>query len=193
MAWKPDYVTLAEMKHDLNIADTADDAELAVAITAASRAIDNHCNRQFGNTAAVARTYRADFDYDRNRWTVDVDDLQTVTGLVVTIDAAITTDFLLEPSNAVADGKAWTRLVMGDGFWADDDAVSIVAAWGWTTVPAAVVLATKLQTGRFVARRNAPFGIAGSPDAGSEMRLLARVDPDVAVSLAGFRRPRRTG
>lgn len=192
MVWKPDYVTLADMKHDLNIGDTADDVELAVSITAASRAVDTHCRRQFGNVAATARTYRAWLDYDRARWVVDIDDLQVTPG-TVTIDGAATTDYVLEPRNAVADGLAWTRLVLGESFWVDDDETVITAPWGWSAFPAPVVQATKLQAGRFVARRNAPFGIAGSPDAGSEMRLLARLDPDVAVALTGYRRPAQVG
>ena len=48
--------------------------------------------------------------------------------------------------------------------------------------------ATLLQASRLAARRDSPFGVAGSPDAGSEMRLLARVDPDVAVALEPYRR-----
>jgi hypothetical protein len=58
-------------------------------------------------------------------------------------------------------------------------------------VPSAVKLATRLQASRFMARRDSPYGVAGSPDAGSEIRLLSRVDPDVAVALRGFSRPRR--
>jgi hypothetical protein len=48
--------------------------------------------------------------------------------------------------------------------------------------------ATLLQGGRLYTRRSALFGIAGSPESGSEMRLLSKVDPDVAVMLRGYRR-----
>jgi hypothetical protein len=46
-----------------------------------------------------------------------------------------------------------------------------------------------LQASRFYARRDSPYGVAGSPDLGSEVRLLSKVDPDVAVSLADYVRP----
>jgi hypothetical protein len=58
--------------------------------------------------------------------------------------------------------------------------------WGWDAVPDAVKEATLLQGSRLDFRRVAPAGVAGSPETGSEVRLLARVDPDVAVSLKDF-------
>jgi len=58
--------------------------------------------------------------------------------------------------------------------------------WGWSAVPVPVKEATYLQASRFHSRRDSPYGIAGSPDQGSELRLLSRVDPDVAVSLSDF-------
>lgn len=54
-------------------------------------------------------------------------------------------------------------------------------------IPAGVTQACLLQASRFFARRYSPFGIAGSPENGSELRLLSRVDPDVAVVLAPYR------
>jgi len=54
-------------------------------------------------------------------------------------------------------------------------------------------VATVLQANRLLKRRHAPFGVAGSPELGSELRLLARVDPDVAVSLRGLGRMRAVG
>ena len=35
-------------------------------------------------------------------------------------------------------------------------------------------------------RKGSPYGIAGSPDLGSELRLLAKLDADVAVLLRSF-------
>lgn len=48
-------------------------------------------------------------------------------------------------------------------------------------IPAEIKLACLIQASRLVTRKDAPFGIAGSPDVGSEMRLLAKLDPDVQV------------
>lgn len=205
MVWQPDYITTAELKASLRISDTVDDAELPAVVTASSRAIDLHCNRQFGQVAAPEqRWYTARANVRRDRWVVDIDDLMSTSGLVVVValpDATTVTitsaNYTLEPRNAAAEGKPWTRLVFGraaekqpDG---TDGQVGITAPWGWTAVPLPVKQAAKLQGSRFVARRDSPYGIAGSPDTGGELRLLARVDPDVAVSLAGLVRPRKVG
>lgn len=188
MAWAPDYVTSTDLKAYLRIGSTADDAQVAFAITAASRAVDKHCNRQFGLVAAPeARTYTARWSSTRCRYVVDVDDVMTITGLVITGDAAIT-DYTLRPSNAGLKGKPWTRVVLNAGGNCSEDGITVTAKFGWTTVPVTVQEATLLQASRFFKRKDAPFGVAGSPELGSELRLLAKVDPDVAVALGDYRR-----
>lgn len=200
MAWAPDYATLAELKSFVRIDDLVDDAEVALTITAASRAIDKATNRQFGLAAtAVDRYYAARFDRSRGRWVVDIDDLMTVTGLVVSFDSADDgtygdpiDEYQLKPINATADERPWTQIVVHPSSTTVptglEGGVEVTAQFGWTAVPAAIKEATLLQASRFLARRDAPFGVAGSPDAGSEVRLLARVDPDVAVAVAPYRR-----
>jgi hypothetical protein len=44
--------------------------------------------------------------------------------------------------------------------------------------------ATLLQASRFHARRFSPYGVAGSPELGSELRLLAKLDADVELALS---------
>ncbi|WP_211288847.1 hypothetical protein [Actinophytocola xinjiangensis] len=100
---------------------------------------------------------------------------------------------VLRPRNAGPEGRPWTELAIPDAFavgarFGQPDGVRVTARFGWTTVPVAVEQASLLQASRLVARRSAPFGVAGSPEVGSEMRLLAKVDPDVAVTLDGYRR-----
>lgn len=198
MAWAPDYTTADLLASYLRIPDDVDDVELAAAVTAASRAIDEVTNRQFGLVdPAESRTYTARPDYECGYWVVDVDDFQTTTGLVVTIDGDPVATFAKEPLNAAAKVRPWTRIA----FTADSEhqpsiapyQVAVTAKWGWTAVPGTIVQATLLQASRIFKRRDAPFGVAGSPDQGSELRLLARVDPDVAVTLRGFTRVRAVG
>lgn len=198
MAWAPDYVTAAELKSYLRIGDTADDTELGFAISAASRAVDDHCNRQFGQVAsAEARKYTAWQDPERGLWVVDVDDLVDVTGMTVTTEDGTVSLYDMEPANAVVKGMAYTRLVVDEDSSVQPEGVTnevtVTALWGWASVPTAVKMATLIQAARFHARRDSPYGIAGSPDLGSEMRLLARVDPDVGVSLRTYRRMRAVG
>lgn len=194
MAWAPDYVTSAELKDYLRITGTVDDAQVAFAITAASRAIDRATNRQFGKTDAVQqRRYTARYDGCRRRYVIDVDDLMTLTGLVITTEDGTIDVFTVQPSNADEVGEPWTRIVVEPESVvqprrSEEDGVTITATWGWTAVPTTVKEATLIQAARLFARRGAPFGIAGSPDIGSEMRLLDRVDPDVAVVLGRYKR-----
>lgn len=198
MAWAPDYCTVDELSSYVRIDDAEDDVELAHAIAAASRSIDDHTNRQFGKVAAAEeRTYWARPDYDRGYWVVDTDDYQTVTNLVVEVDGNAVATYVKEPLNAASKGRPWTRIA----FTGDSEAqptthpheVVVTALWGWTAVPATVKQATLLQASRFFKRRGAPFGVAGSPEMGNELRLLAKVDPDVAVTLKGYMRTRAVG
>lgn len=199
MAWKPDYAQLADLKHALapGIADTVDDAELTRALKAASRAIDSYCGRQFGKEdEPVVRYYTP---RSRGRAAVVIDDLMDVAGLVVKtgsgdgiFDETLTLDsqVRLFPWNAAADRRPWTMLVGINGAHLPcrERAVEVTARWGWEAVPEVVEQACLLQAARIFTRKNAPFGIAGSPELGSETRLLAKLDPDVAVLLSGVRR-----
>jgi hypothetical protein len=200
MPWKPDYVTVAQIDAYLRIDDTVDDTEISGWATAASRAVDKRCNRQFGQVAApVARVYRRPPYLDRltGLWALDIDDVQTATGFTVNGVAYATSGATLLPDNAPLEGKPWTALgFVSQPVWSSPGAPivnTLVAQWGWTAVPVQVVQACKLQCARWNARRDSPFGIAGSPENGSEIRLLARLDPDVSTSLAGLARRRRAG
>lgn len=206
-----DYCTAVELKAYLRIQDTVDDAELGFAITAASRAIDHAMGRPFGvDSSPVARyfTYqpvaRAALAVDElgGRQALDVVDISSTVGLVVKVDAdddgtfettlTLNTDYRLWPWNAAADGRPWERIVLSaaQAFPHVVRGVEVTAAFGWASVPVVVKQATLLQASRFFKRRDAPFGVAGSPEMGSEMRLLARLDPDVAV-LTGLHPYRR--
>lgn len=185
MAWAPDYVTAPDLRAFLRIEDNADDAQIALAISTASRAVDKHCGRQFGKVdAPEVRTYTAVYNRRTCVTTVDVDDVQDITGAVVLHSNGTTLSSVTwGPANAVVKGKAYTRVEV-----ATAGLLTIEALWGWTAVPAAVKQATLLQASRLMARRDSPFGVAGSPSEGSEIRLLAKVDPDVATSLGSYRR-----
>lgn len=195
MAWAQDYATTAELKTLMGISDAVDDATLALAITAASRAVDQFCNRQFGLVAAAeTRQYTADWDRRRCRWIVRFDDLMSpaATGLVATVAAGAIDLYALKPTNAADVSRPYEFMVVDPSSTrrplGTEDEVSITARWGWNSVPDAVKQATTLQTLRFFTRKNAPFGVAGSLDLGSEVRLLAKVDPDVAVILGPYTR-----
>lgn len=197
MAWAPAYITAAELKTWMRVAGSAEDALYADAAEAASRAVDRHCNRQFGQTAAVeARLYTAWWDTRIGRWTVTVDDFQDATGLTVTVPTGTVDVLAKKPANAAQRGKPWTHLVVDPTAayrpTGVDDEVTVTVKWGWTAFPTPVKTACKLQGSRFMARRDSPYGVAGSPDLGNELRLLAKLDADITPMLTDLVRQRRS-
>lgn len=200
MTWQPDYCTSAELKAFIRIGDTDDDAQVALWVTAASRAVDRACGRQFGQVASVQARYYTPFWYQptaqRGHWLVEIDDVQDATGLAVAYDATddqtyatAITEYLTTPLNAAANDKPWTGLRFGSTVLLRCprvDSVRVTALYGWSSVPATIKEATLLQGSRFASRRDSPFGVAGSPTDGSEMRLLAKLDPDVALMVKSY-------
>jgi hypothetical protein len=201
MAWAPDYVTPAELA-DYVGTDDAEDVKLGLAIAAASRAVDRCTGRQFGLDGPSTRRYTARYRHARARWVADVDDIPTVSEeFVISLDTdgdltfeAVVTAYDLRPMNAQPMDRPWTQVVfrstaavLPNGA---EGEVQILGMWGWSAVPDPVKQATLLQASRLWVRKDSPYGIAGSPDAGSEMRLLDKVDPDVEVALTSYKRPR---
>lgn len=205
MAWAPSYATAEELAAFVRIpeGDFQDEEQLELAIAAASRAIDRAAGRQFGKVdAPEARIYTARYSHTRDRWMVAIDDLMTTDGLEVRFDAAgdetysvEITGFGLRPANAHLVDRPWEEIVIRPGsstaVTAAESAVQVTAKWGWAAVPDAVKEACLLQASRLLARRDSPYGVAGSPETGGELRLLAKVDPDVEVALAPFKRRSR--
>lgn len=198
MALHPNYATTAELRAYVSSTSTADDTNLGLAITAASRAVDHYTDRQFGVlTVAAARYYTPLWSVEHNRYLAHIDDLQTITSLVLKSDLdnngvyeTTVTDYRLWPLNAAGDGLPWTEAVFGTSASVSclPGALEVTALWGWTAVPDTVKEAALLQASRFAERKVAPFGIAGSPEMGNSLRLLSKVDADVEVMLRPYRR-----
>lgn len=199
MPWAPDYIDAVDGADYLRIDDDDDNVLLAIAISASSRAIDDECNRQFGRVDEVEeRTYTPYWSSRLCRWVLSIDDLMTTDDLVVSIadggDAI--TEYELTPTNELKRGRPWTALEIKRSSTVQPRAiyherVTISAWWGWTAQPDQLDQAIRLQLSRLHFRRDSPTGVAGSPDSGSEIRLLAKLDPDVKVALRGLVRTRR--
>lgn len=188
------YADLAEFKGFLRIPveDETDDLLLQMALDSASTLIAQHCDRSFelAGEDAETRYFTTYWDRTARAYVVDIDDLSDTTDLVLLngsteVDLA---DLTFYPRNAY--GLPWTALRLSSDLTSDtdSDAISITALWGWAEVPAAVKNACLLQASRFFKRRDAVFGVAGSPDMGNELRLLQKLDVDVCMMLSPYRK-----
>lgn len=210
------FATLAALKQFLRIptADTDDDVVLTLALDAATSAIIRASYRTFETAgAATERAFTAERRYESmgfiglnlnhsayfpNRVVITIDDTFAAAGAVTlkyasdfegTFDTAVT-GFRMFPFNAATKGRPYTALVLDRGTYIPltQGSIGVTAAWGWAAVPSTIQSACLIQAGRYFKRRDALFGIAGSPDMGSELRLLSKLDPDVAIMVGDFKR-----
>jgi len=180
-----DYKSFARIPDD----DTDDDTEITLALAATKAAIDLATNRTFdaAEDTATERFYPVYYNKSIGRYQADIDDISDDTDFAVEAnDSDITADCTLAPRNAVAKGMPFTTIIFSPGAVTALTEIAVTAKWGWDSVPLAIKNATLLQTNRLMKRRDAPFGVAGSPDLGSELRLLAKLDPDVDVLIRPY-------
>jgi hypothetical protein len=192
------YASLNEVKAALRITDAVDDALLEMAVESASRLIDGHAARQFWSAGTASRYFVAQDDF-----VVEVDDLASGTVTVQTAQDADgifdttwkTTDFQLEPLNAVLDGIPWpytTIRAVGDYLWpvsGGEALVKVTGVYGWPSVPIAIKQACIIQASRIFKRLDSPLGIAGFGDLGA-IRVTRDLDPDVAQLVMPYKRMR---
>jgi len=191
------YASLGDLKSAIRITDTDSDGLLQVALDAATEAINEHCNRTFVASPDATLRY-----FEPEGGAVVTDDIYTTDGLLVSVGGVnipkavpdVSAGYTLLPENAAATDEPYTGFYYQSFplsawpllFAVRRARVAVTAKWGYAAeVPAAVKMACLLQASRWFARRNSPYGIAGSPELGSELRLLAKLDADVAVMLAG--------
>lgn len=183
-----DYTTVATLKARLGITDSVDDAVLGACIAAASRVIEDYTARKFYAVTAT-RYFTAQDGY-----TVFVDDLLAVTSIDTDDgnrtynEAWSATDYDLEPYNSTP----YTRIRIaptGTKSWPISlpKGVRIVGSWGYSVkTPTAIEEACLLQASRLFKRKDAPFGVAGTAEAGT--LALPRIDPDVRMMLEPYRK-----
>ena len=166
------YVTAAQLKATQSMTTTYADNDVAAAVAAAARAVDNICQRRFyiDPDATSVRYYTPD-DPSMLR----IDDLVTLTSLVTSSDGVnfdttwtVNTDFVLEPLNAQSDSqnqRPYTQAVVHPlgryqfNYWFPRS-VRLTGKFGWPAVPDAIVSATGLIAAQLLtASRSAPLGI----------------------------------
>jgi len=196
------YCTLAQLQDETGVTAAAEATRMELAIAAASRQIDGFCDRRFWQDGSVvARQYWAD-----DTRTLYVDDISTVTGLIVATDDAdlgtfsttltINTDFILLEPNAADRVPAWPytqiRIVNSSyGFpmsGSGRPGVQVTAKFGWPAIPDDVTKACIIQSLQLWKAKDALFGGLSFGDAGF-MRVQGALNPLAGALVAAYRKP----
>ncbi len=177
------YCTVEALKSRLAVTNTASDLELHAACFAASRWLEQYCERHFWRTAATEVRTFAPTDW----WVLrlpEFNDLVSV-ATIVTDEAGsgnfVTTwavsDYQLLTgiggdrynAQAAPERKPYTAIKsVGTRRWpwiyttpSRSDRVQITGVYGWPTVPRAIKQAAQLLAAELFRRKDAPFGVAG--------------------------------
>ena len=191
------YTTLADVRNALQIEDSIDDNDIQAAILAASRMIDDYCQRSFYQEGTLANP-AVKYYTPVSPWYLEIDDLIEPVEVRTRANQSgpfntiwnLDTDLMYEPINNPERGFPITRLLAVTRYvfpYFFPQTVKITGVWGYSSVPYEVELACKIQASRLFIRKQSPFGIAGSVELGT-VRLNSRLDPDVEILLKTFRR-----
>jgi hypothetical protein len=208
------YATMADFRTYLRVTAITDATDPdttieLIALEAAARAIERACNRRFTvkTGSATARYFTARYTPDTypsnpsylggavQHYVLPIDDT-TLSPTAVAFDTTgngdydtTTTAYRLGPLSASVRGLPYSLLIFDSGQYPPtfSDGVKVTDDWGWAAIPNTIRSANLLQAARFVKRRDSPFGVAGSPDMGNELRLLSKLDPDVAIMIGAYK------
>jgi hypothetical protein len=193
------YITADALKQTLSIAGQSYvDPDLGYSITAASRAIDELCNRFFyTDTADTTRIYTP-----HNRYWQSIDDLVSITTLATDTTGAMdytqpwtqNTDYILEPINDPLRGWPYTSIVVNKltGAVVFDPtipaSIQVTGRFGWAAVPQPIQIATSMIASRLIRQvRDAPFGVISFE--GGAVRI-GQMDPTVKMLVGPYMRHR---
>lgn len=177
------YASVTNLAEHLRIPDAMDDSSLEVALQAAKSQIDEWCRRTF-DPVDPEEDPTSERVYTVRGYDVYTDDLVAVDS--VELDGTAVDDYDLEPANNLAVGRPYQQLVFPTPLRGK---ITVTGWFGWPALPVPVKQAAILQAARLSQRRNAQFGVATVPGLdGSGMRLLAKLDADVELLLAPYRK-----
>lgn len=195
-----DYATSADLKSALSLTgETFADAEISVALTAASRGIEQATNRRFWVDAdALQIRYYTPCGAD----VLFIDDLVTLTALDISTNGnnvfdqtwVLNTEFTLEPLNAATEDPARpfttirANLLSPRFFWPYPRSVRVTGKFGWPAIPTQIKEATIMLAAKLLRRvREAPFGVVAFGIDGGAV-TIARNDPDIQFLIGPFTR-----
>jgi hypothetical protein len=196
------YLTPTQLKATLDMSGTSfADADVTLALGAASRAVDEITGRRFWlDTDATSTRYYT----PRSAKLLQIDDLAVLTSVAIDRGGTGTytetwtqnIDFVLEPFNAAAENPVrpyeTVRVRFLSGRWLPpyiERSVQVKGQFGWPAVPDDVTAACGILASKLLRRsREAPFGIVmAGIDAVAAMRI-GRTDPDVYMLLRDYTR-----
>jgi hypothetical protein len=196
---EPAYVEVEVLKSTLQLTGTTfAELEIKRALESASRAIDEVCGQRFWlDPGDTVRYYQAEPGAD----CIEIDPLVSLTsvrtapagGTAYTQAWVENRDFLLQPLNAILDGKPYDtieRYYPSARYWwpCYPRSVEVTGTFGWPSVPAGVQDACSIIATQIVRRtREAPFGVVTVGLDGEAIRI-ARSDPTVALCLDPYTR-----
>lgn len=197
MAHESDYLTQAELKATLELTgETFADADIDLAIGAASRAVDDIANRRF---FADADANQIRHYSPCSKSFLLIDDLVTLTSLKIDtsgdllFDTTLTEndDFVLEPLNAPDEDRPWRAVRMhpnsSEHLPSFPRGVELTGKFGWSAVPNRVKQATSIIASQMLRRsREAPFGVVAFGVEGGAAMRVATMDPQVKLLLKDF-------
>jgi hypothetical protein len=203
------YATVGELRSSLSNNANLDAGQLTAALRAASRAVDNWCQRGVNGTAGqfwLDPTPTVRIYTPNDWWQLRVNDIGSTTGLTIRTDLDgngvyettwAATDYQLEPVSGGAGAVTWNRivaigsqkfpLVYTTGGYTRAS-VQVTARHGWSMIPDPIRQATLLLAARYYRRRDVPFGNeAGFGEYGPVP--ITRRDSDVLSLLAPYSAP----
>lgn len=190
------YLELEEAKATLELSGYSyADGDLEIALSAASRAIDNECSRRFWLDAdnTSVRYYSPDsYSLLVIDDVVDIQQVAVDVGGTGSFVAWPTTAYNAGPYNAISDSQPYTFLetARGYNFPCVAKSVRVTGQFGWSSVPGPVKQCTGIYAARLLKRaREAPFGVLSFGIDGSAARV-SRTDPDLMFLLSSYVRRR---
>ena len=185
-------------------ANDTDDDRIALNINASSRLIEDSAHRVFELATQVSSRVFV----PATPFLCEVDDFQTLSGLIVQTDPYgdgtfsdlwQTADYQLEPLNGLSQGRAWPytkiRAVRSMVFpmyagiavpiYGVQALVQVTALWGWTTIPIQIRKAAIVQTISLLKADDTPFGATAFAEMGV-VRMKASLHPTAQALIDSF-------
>jgi hypothetical protein len=183
------YLTQDEVEASLELTNTNyAELDIARAVEAASRAVDNRCGRRFWLDAATSTRFYTPVSSAY----LKIDDVNDSPAPVVTWGGStkvVDTDFFFISSSPNFGVSPYGAIRPAVGMLTTGvRAISVTAKFGWPTIPPEIKAATGIIAAQLLRRiREAPFGVLATSFDGAAIRI-GRNDPQLDMLLSPYTR-----